>query len=586
MKRLVKILLGLFLLAGAALGIMFARADRWTGELSAPAAANPSLPDVGWPVWGNNAAGYRYSEAGQVTPANVARLKPLWTFHTGETGEGYRSGRAHSFQATPILAGNTLYFATAFGRVFAVDAASGRQRWMYDAGIDPGRGFSEVSNRGVAFWADQTAVRGTVCRERVFAGTIDARLLSLDAETGEPCADFADHGQANLFEAIREADRGEAYPVTSPPVVVGDTVVLGSGMYDNWAVDLGLGTVWAYDARSGRLLWKWHAIPRDAGAGNAGDWIPEQAARTGTANVWAPISADPEVGMVYVATGSASPDYYGGERLGTNRHANSLVALDAGTGEVVWSRQLVHHDLWDYDLPAQPVLADIRRGGAEVPAVIQPTKMGLLFTFDRVTGEPFFEIEERPVPDSDVDGEAAWPTQPFPTLPPPLSPQQAIAGDDAWGLTFWDRAVCRRLIESLRSDGIYTPPSLEGSVVLPGNVGGVNWGGIAWDPRRQVAVANSLNLPFVVALIARDEFEALRDAPRGAVVAAGHPLREAALGHALGAGHDRRQDSMAGAARHHARPDAVPDSHRIRYAEPGWTADPGQRAGRHRGDHG
>jgi quinoprotein glucose dehydrogenase len=509
-----RILVLILLLAAVILGLLYLSAERWTGELFTPAEPDRSLQDVGWPVWGNNAAGHRYSTAGQVTPANVDRLKPVWTFRTGETGDGYRSQWAHTFQATPILAGETLFFSTAYGRVFALDAESGEQRWKFDAGIDLDEGYSEVSNRGVAFWSDSEARELAECNERVFLGTLDARLIALDAQTGKPCEEFAGTGQANLFEAISEADRGSAYPVTSPPVVIGDTVVLGSGMHDNWAVDLGLGTVWAYDARTGGLRWKWHAIPRDTDAENAAEWIPEQAALTGTANVWAPISADPELGLVYAATGSASPDYYGGERLGSNRHANSLVALDAETGEVAWTYQLIRHDLWDYDIPAQPVLAEIMRDGIEVPVVIQPTKMGMLFTFNRETGEPFYEIEERPVPDSDIEGEETSPTQPFPVAPPTLSPHHAITEEDAWGLTFWDRGACKDLINSLRSEGIYTPPSLQGTIMSPGNGGGVNWGGMAWEPGRQIAVANSLHLPFVVALIPRDDFETVRDSGR------------------------------------------------------------------------
>jgi quinoprotein glucose dehydrogenase len=514
MKRLFKWVLLLVIICVSAIGYLFLSAKHWTGELHTAAAPDPRLPDAGWPVWGGNSAGHRYSAAGQVTGQNVDRLKPVWVFHTGENGTGYRSQWAHTFQATPVLADDTLYFATAFGRVFGVDARSGAQRWMFDARIDPEANFSEVANRGVAYWKDPEAAFSAPCSRRIFAGTIDARLLALDARTGEPCADFAGGGAADLFAAIREADRGRAYPVTSPPVVIGDTVVLGSGMHDNWAVNLGLGTVWAYDARRGKLLWTWHAIPRRPDADNAPDWIPEQAALTGTANVWAPISADAGLGLVYVATGSASPDYYGGERIGSNRHANSLVALQAATGEVAWSHQLVHHDLWDYDLPAQPVLAEIERDGGRVPVVIQPTKMGLLFTFNRSTGEPFFEIEERRVPASDIEGERSWPTQPFPVAPPALVPQTAVLPDDAWGLTPWDRSACRDLIAGVRSEGIYTPPSLEGTIMLPGNGGGINWGGIAWDEGGQMAVANSMNLPFLVALIRREEFESVRDSGR------------------------------------------------------------------------
>jgi len=498
-------------LAVLAFGIAWLMADHWNGKLQLPAAAEVGLPDTGWTHYGNDAGGSRYSRAAQVNRDNVGQLAPIWVFRTGETGEGYTSAYKHSFQATPILVGSTLYFSTAFNRVFAVDAETGAERWRFDAEIDPEPHYTEVANRGVAYWRDPAAAPGQPCRERIFVGTLDARLISLDAATGMRCMEFAGSGETDLKAALREADRGIAYPVTSPPVVIGDTVVLGSGMIDNWKAQLGLGTVWAYDARSGALRWTWHAIPRDPAADNAADWLPEQAARTGTANVWSPLSVDPQRGLVFAATGSASPDYYGGERLGNNRHANSLVALNADTGAVAWAYQVVHHDLWDYDLPAQPLLAELERDGSPVPVVILPTKMGLLFTFHRDTGEPFFPIEERPVPASDVPGEQAWPTQPFPAAPPPLVPHRALTPDDAWGPLPSVRRECEALIDSLRSEGIYTPPSLRGTIMLPGNAGGSNWGGVGWDAQRQLVVANTMHFPFVVALIPRDDFESVRD---------------------------------------------------------------------------
>ena len=511
MKIIGKLLLLITILAISGLGLTWLTADHWTGEMSRPSSAEQGLRNIGWPAYGNDQGGSRYSQASQINRDNLERLLAVWTFRTGENGEGFRSASKHNFQATPVLAGNTLYFSTAFNRVFAIDAENGRQRWRFDAELDPDEGFSEVSNRGVAHWLDRSAGPGEPCRERIFAGTLDARLFALDAVTGERCTEFAANGEADLKAALRDENRGRAYPVTSPPVIINDLVVLGSGMIDGWNSGRGLGTVWAYDARDGKLRWKWHAIPRDPDDGNAADWRPEQAAKTGTANVWSPLSADPDRGLIFAASGSASPDYYGGERLGNNRHANSLVALDAASGEVVWSYQLVHHDLWDYDIASQPLLTDIERDGVRIPVVIQASKMGLLFTFHRETGEPFFPIEERAVPRSDIPGEQAWPTQPFPIAPPPLVPQHAITADDAWGLTPWDRAGCRDQIKALVSKGIYTPPSLQGTIMIPGNAGGSNWGSVAYDPVRQILLANTMHLPFVVALIPSGEFEAVRD---------------------------------------------------------------------------
>ncbi len=511
MKLVRRLLVFVILVASAITLVAWLTAERWSDELALAAPSEPGLPDTGWSHYGNDQGGSRYSPAGQINRDNLDRLAPVWTFRTGETGEGYESGGKHGFQATPILHKGTLFFSTAFNRVFAIDAGNGHERWRFNAGIDPKRGYSEVANRGVALWTDDEAGPQDACRTRIFVGTLDARLISLDADNGSRCTAFGDNGETRLMEAIPEKDRGIAYPVTSPPVVIGDTIVLGSGMIDNWKAHLGLGTVWAYDARSGELRWKWHAIPRNPDADNAAEWQPEQAEKTGTANVWAPLAVDVELGIVYAATGSASPDYYGGGRLGSNRHANSLVALDASTGAVVWARQLVHHDLWDYDLASQPLLTNINKNGRNIPSVIQATKMGLLFTFNRETGEPIFEIEEREVPRSDIDGEDAWPTQPFPVAPPPLVPHHTITEQEAWGLTFIDRKACREIIAATKSEGIYTPPSLEGTVMIPGNAGGSNWGGIAFHSGRQYVLANTMHVPFIVALIPGDDYDRVED---------------------------------------------------------------------------
>ncbi|MDN5865603.1 MAG: PQQ-binding-like beta-propeller repeat protein, partial [Gammaproteobacteria bacterium] len=261
------------------------------------------------------------------------------------------------------------------------------------------------------------------------------------------------------------------------------------------------------DARSGKLLWRWDPIPRSPDNPVYKQWAPHSASIASAANAWPPLSADPIHNLVYVPTGAVSPDFYGGERPGDNRWANSLVALDADTGELVWGRQLVHHDLWDYDLPAQPTLVMLQHDGTKVPAVIQATKMGMLFTFNRLTGEPIFPIVERPVPQNGVQGEAPSETQPFPTAPPLLVRQDVITPDDAWGLTFWDEGQCRKSISQLRSTGIYTPPSLQGSIEMPSYAGGSEWGGIAFDPVHQIAVVNTNNLPTAVALVPREQMD-------------------------------------------------------------------------------
>jgi quinoprotein glucose dehydrogenase len=347
--------------------------------------------------------------------------------------------------------------------------------------------------------------RRAPCALRIFFGTLDGRLIALDGASGQPCAGFGDGGGVDLARDVRPTQPGQ-YAVTSPPAIAGDLVITGSAIGDNRAVELELGTVRAFDARTGQRRWAWDPIPRAGNDPGHGDWQAVQVDRTGAANAWSILSVDPERDLVFVPTGTPSPDFYGGERLGDNRHANSVVALRASTGELVWQQQLVHHDLWDYDVPAQPVLVDLERDGSRVPAVIQATKMGLLFTFDRTTGTPVFAIEERPVPQGGVAGERLSPTQPFPLAPPPLISQAPITPDDAWGLILWDKWRCRQLIERYRSEGIYTPPSLQGTIMTPGYAGGVNWGSLAFEPERQLAVVNAMQLPTVVTLVPRADF--------------------------------------------------------------------------------
>jgi quinoprotein glucose dehydrogenase len=327
---------------------------------------------------------------------------------------------------------------------------------------------------------------------------LDGRLLALDAATGKPCADFGEQGAVNLLKDIRsqykEGDEWRDYLVTSPPAILDDKVIVGSSIGDNRAVLEELGTVRAFDARTGRPVWSWDPLPTGSAA-----------------NAWAPLSVDAARHLVFVPTGSASPDFFGGERPGDDRWADSVVALDGNTGTLKWGQQLVHHDLWDYDVGSQPTLADLVHDGKPVAAVIQPTKTGFLFTFDRDTGAPLFPIVERPVPQDAMPGEHPSPTQPFPSAPPPLSRQEKVTPDDAWGVAWFDTRACRKRIEQSRSEGIFQPPSVKDSIMQPGNAGGSNWGGIAFDPKRQLAIANTMNLPFDVALIPRADFQAQRD---------------------------------------------------------------------------
>jgi quinoprotein glucose dehydrogenase len=473
--------------------------------LGTPAAA-PAESDTEWPEYGGDAGGLRYSPLSDVTRQNVNDLEPVWTYSHADYSDG--SGKwamTSAYELTPILVDGTLYGCTPMNRVFALDPQTGEERWLYDPQIDPsGRYANQLICRGVSTWLDAQGSSDAACRRRIFTATNDARLIALDAVDGKPCVGFGAGGQILLKPGVQPERWLGEYQVTSAPTVVGDLVVVGSAVSDNARVDAPSGVVRAFDARSGALRWAWDLRPPDTPPPSDGRYTP------GTPNVWAPMSADPARDLLFVPTGNPSPDYYRGAEVPPRDHyGSSVVALRGSTGEVVWHFQTVHHDLWDYDVPAQPTLFPLKRLGRRLPAVVQPTKMGLLFIMDRTTGEPVFGVEERPVPQGGVPGENLSPTQPFPLKPPPLVPH---ALSDVWGITPFDKGGCRTQMEKLRNDGIYTPPSLEGSIMYPGNAGGSNWGGVAVDPERQLLVANSIDLPWVVSLLPREEYEALRKA--------------------------------------------------------------------------
>lgn len=464
-------------------------------------------PEAGWPAYGGDPGGGRYSTLEQITPANVSDLREAWRFRTGELGEGVKDWKRSAFEATPILYEGVLYFTTSTTNVVAIDAVTGVLRWRHDSGSRKDLHYSDGVSRGVALWVDDTKTRTVACHARIFAPVLDGRLLALDASTGELCADFGVHGSVDLLQGIRSQDQpGDEwrnYLVTSPPAILDGKVIVGSSIGDNRAVAEELGTVRAYDARSGQLLWSWDPIPRDPANPVYQEWTPESLKNASAANAWAPLSVDPARHLVFVPTGSASPDFFGGERPGDNRWANSVVALDGATGTLKWGQQLVHHDLWDYDVASQPTLADVLHDGKTVPAVLQVTKTGFLFSFDRDSGTPLFPIIERPVPQDAVPGEHPSPTQPYPVAPPALVRQTPVTPDDAWGVAWFDTRACRQRIANSRSEGMFQPPSVQDSIMQPGNAGGANWGGMAFDPKRQLALVNTMNLPFVVALIPR-----------------------------------------------------------------------------------
>ena len=446
-----------------------------------------------WPNYGNDPGGMRYSPLTQINRDNVSKLKVAWVYHTGDVSDGKKYPRRSEFESTPIFIDGTLYLSTAFNRVVALDPASGKERWTFDPKINLGSRYSEgLMNRGVSTWLDTGRKPDAECRRRIFLATIDARLIALDAASGKPCRDFGDAGQLDLTRGIVNIIRAGEYEETSPPAIIDDLVVVGSAIADNDRVDSPSGLVRAFDGRTGELRWKWESLPATL-------------APTGAGNVWSMISVDAERNLVFVPTGAPSPDYHGAKRPGDDKWANSVVALRGKDGRFVWGFQLVHHDLWDYDTASQPLLATLHRNGSDVPVVIQGNKTGNLFVLDRETGVPVFKVEERAVPQSDADEERTSRTQPFPVAPPPLVRQQ-LSADDAWGTNDAERNACRERLQRLRSNGIFTPPSVQGTAAIPGNLGGMNWSSGAFDPQRQLFVTNVNNLAMEVHLIPRDQY--------------------------------------------------------------------------------
>jgi len=460
-----------------------------------------------WPNYGNDPGGMRHSALSQINRENVAKLKVAWIYHTGDISTGHDGRKRSGFETTPILIDGKLYLTTPFNRVIALDPTTGRELWSYDPRIDQSLDYGDgLINRGAATWLDPLPAVGKVCQRRIFEATLDARLIALDAATGLPCPDFGSSGQVDLrnVPGYQHANVGEHmrgwYHMTSPPVTIDDMVIVGSAIDDNNRIDMPSGVVRAFDARTGALRWSWDPIPQD---------VPNttSSGMTGAANAWSIMTVDVARDLVFVPTGSASPDYYGGLRPGDDKWANSVVALHARSGKLAWGFQLVHHDLWDYDTASPPLLATVPHDGKNVPVVIQGNKTGFLYVLDRDTGKPIFPVEERAVPQSDIPGEKASPTQPFPLFPPPLAPQHfSIA--DAWGPTPADREACREAIGKLRNEGIFTPPSVQGTLAVPGNTGGMNWSGYAFDPIRNLLIVNTNNLIARVRLIPRDKVSA------------------------------------------------------------------------------
>lgn len=439
-------------------------------------------PDGDWPWSGGDPGARRYSPLAQITPQNVARLREAWSFDTG----------VDNLQVTPLVV-NGLMYLTGGTSVFALEPETGRQVWRFEAK-------SPTARRGAAYWpGDRTRP------PRLFVGVADGRLLALDAARGEPVIGFGEQGYVDLKASIRGADG--AFMLDSPPVLYRNVLITG-GSNSEGEPSLGLyGDIRGWDAGTGKLLWSFHTVPRPGEPG-VETWEGDSWKHRSGTNAWTYMTVDPERGLVFAATGSPTSDFYGADRKGRNLYGNSVVALDAATGRLKWFQQLVHHDIWDWDLPAAPTLIEVTRNGRKIPAVAQMTKMSTLFIFDREKGTPLFGMEERAVPQSDVPGEKTSPTQPFPLQPPPLARTAFDPATDFYSLTPEHTAYCRHLWETNRmyAAGIFTPPTLERTMVMfPSTLGGGNWSGLSYDPSRGLVFTNLMNLGQVARMARRTE---------------------------------------------------------------------------------
>jgi glucose dehydrogenase len=451
----------------------------------AAASPQPSVGPVGdWPSFGRDAGAQRHSPLTQINKQNVGTLEQAWSFDTG----------ARDLQVTPLVINGSMYL-TAGSTVFALKPESGEVKWKFDAGVPVGR-------RGLAYWPGDSAQK----RPRLYVGVGGGLMAALDWEMGTLVAEFGEKGYVDLKSSIR-GDVDGPFVLDSPPVVYGSILITG-GNNGEGSPSSGLyGDIRGWDAVSGKLLWSFHTVPR-AGEPGVETWEGESWKNRSGTNAWSYMTVDVERGLVFAPTGSPTSDFYGADRKGKNLYGNSLIALNATTGKLKWFQQLVHHDIWDWDLPAAPILIDIRRNGRVVPAVAQITKMSTLFIFDRATGEPLFGLEERPVPQSDVPGEATWPTQPFPLKPPPLSRTTFDPDRDFYTLTPEHAAYCQELwsTHKMYTKGMFTPPGLEGTMVtFPSTLGGGNWSGLSYDPARGLVFSNIMNLGQVARMERRTE---------------------------------------------------------------------------------
>lgn len=459
-------------------------------------AGQPGVRDGQWRYYGGDQGASKYSALDQIDRTNVSKLAIAWRWNSPDNAIRFWNPLLIPFvyEATPLYVDGTLYTSTSFCQVAAIDPATGKTRWKYDPqthkkGQPTNLGFV---HRGVAYWSDGKDAR-------IFLGTADAQLLALDAKTGKPCEDFGTRGQVDLTQGLRRPVERKFYAVTSAPVICKDVVIVGSSVWDfPLKKEAPPGDVRGFDPRTGKQLWTFHSVPQQGEVGND-SWKGDSWKYTGNTNAWAPMSADDDLGHVYIPFGTPTNDWYGGDRHGANLFADSLVCLEAKTGRRVWHYQLVHHGLWDYDVPAAPNLVDITVAGRRIRAVAQVTKQGFCFVFDRLTGKPVWPIEERPVPQSKVPGEKTSPTQPFPTKPPPFE-RQGVSEDDLIDFTPELRRKAIEILKQSEHGPLYTPPSEKGTINLPGWEGGANWQGAAFDPETGRLFVSSVTKPIRVAV--------------------------------------------------------------------------------------
>jgi len=465
----------------------------------------------GWYTFNGNLEDQKYSQVDQITPQNVARLEKVWEVHTGDVSNGRGEIPLSDWSATPLFVNDTVYVSTPFYRIFAIAPDTGKVKWIYDthaalkALTQP-----DLKTRGVAYWQAASPQPGTPCQKIVYIGTMDAKLHAVDADSGKKCAGFADGG---VLDINKWNTTNNKWPLSilQPPTVYKDMVFIGWAGKD-WAdAEAPPGTVFAVNAQTGQLKWTFDALP------------PEAAKKTGTSNVWASMSVDPEHGILYLPVSSPSPNFFGGDRKEELPLATSITALDADTGKLLWSRQIVHHDIWDYDTNSAPVLVDIKKDGQTIPALVQSSKMGIFFVLNRLTGEPIYPIEEIKVPQSDVAGEQSSPTQPYAATPAPTMPDRFPGISKLADIASFGE--CSRTLKGLRYDGRYTPPSLRGSLAYPSTAGGVEWGGGAVDPRSGTYVVNSSYVAQIYKLLQRNDYEekTKNGTPKGYYPQAGAP---------------------------------------------------------------